>query len=109
MAESNGFPKYQWSFFPHGDNGEQYVARSDSYEGFKEARKNILDLIDFPAKVTQEKLEKTTKELKTKECECGAIKTLKTGVSKQGKKWAGWFCDDKQCGFSPEWVNLTKK
>lgn len=44
---------------------------------------------------------------KTKTCECGAVRTLRTGVSKEGRKWAGWLCSNKDC--EPEWINLASK
>lgn len=45
--------------------------------------------------------------LKTKPCEtCGGTRTFKEGVSKAGKKWAGWFCENSQC--APEWASTSK-
>jgi len=56
----------------------------------------------------KEEGKKETKETKTKECQCGGTKKLVTGI-KGGKKWAGWFCDNEECSYSPEWINLRKK
>lgn len=49
----------------------------------------------------------TKDEPKTKPCECGGVRTLRTGVSKEGRKWAGWLCSNKDC--DPEWINLASK
>jgi len=55
----------------------------------------------------EDKEEKPKEKPKTKSCnECGGTRTLKTGVTK-GKKWAAWFCENKEC--PPDWVNLSKK
>lgn len=45
---------------------------------------------------------------KTKKCDhCGGTRTLKVGVSKAGKRWAGWLCDNRESDCPPEWVNLN--
>jgi len=48
-------------------------------------------------------------EVKTKPCEqCGGTRKLVEGVSK-GKRWAGWFCQNKVSHCSVEWIPLGKK
>ena len=120
--DKNNFPFLQWSYFVGGNRDEQYVVRADTLEDLKRGQKDVYDLIDFPAvkkplvakepvvvPVTETPVAPETKpETKTKTCQCGQIKNLRTGV-KNGKRWAGWFCDDKQCAYSPEWIPLGKR
>lgn len=50
---------------------------------------------------------KTDEEPKTKTClECGGTAEFRTGVSKAGKRYAGWFCQDVK--EHVEWVSLKK-
>lgn len=40
--------KYQWSVFPKGDKGEQFVVREDSWTEFLTAMKNVRELMTGP-------------------------------------------------------------
>lgn len=45
MTDEKGFPKYQWSKFVNGREGEQYVVRADDSVELKNAINKVLELI----------------------------------------------------------------
>jgi len=102
MNNDNGFPKFQWSKFKGPAREEQYVIRADDLEELFMAIE-ALKLRINEGKDIDEALEEVA--VSKKICSvCNEQMTYRTGVSKVGKKWAGWFCQDKS--HSPEWVKI---
>ena len=40
--------------------------------------------------------------------QCNGLMKYKKGISKKGKPYEGWFCENKSCG-AIEWVDTPKK
>ncbi|MCK9371080.1 hypothetical protein M0R04_14305 [Candidatus Dojkabacteria bacterium] len=103
------FPRFQFSFFPHGKDGEQLVVRGNDFLQFKEDIFTVKE--KFGGNTTVAVSEQTTpagnptpanpKRL----CQsCGSEMTHKTGTSANGA-WGGFFCTNgpKGCGAKPVW------
>lgn len=99
MNVTKGYPVYQYSYFVNGSRDEQLVIREDNFEAFKEAKRNIDQIIE------KRKTEAATKEIPLTPTEttpmlcntCGQPAVIKSGMSKKGKAWKGIFCSaDKE-------------
>lgn len=53
-------PKFQWSVFPNGDRGVQYVVRADDFEELRKGKELVLHEIASTTLVQAPKREETT-------------------------------------------------
>ena len=100
--EDTMFPKYQYSIFDKNGVDAQWVVRGNNWEEF------LLQVEAVKAKV-QANLEKhnpimaSTQDVVSHPCKtCGGQTEYKSGTSKAGKEWKGYFC--KQSKDHVEWV-----
>lgn len=103
MEDLQGFPRFQWSLFPHGKEGEQVVVRGNSFEQFildiEEVKRQFMGVGEAKVVVpAQEPVETSSVRV----CpNCGSSMEHKGG-EKNGKAWGGWFCTNR-CGATPVW------
>lgn len=86
------FPRFQYSIFDKNGADAQWVVRGNEWDQF------LLDVEAVKAKV-QANLEKhnpimaATKDVNSHPCKtCGGMTEYKSGTSKAGKEWKGYFC-----------------
>ena len=106
MSENN-FPKFQYSLFLKGNRSEQVVIRSNDWEEFKELKEKVDLIVEKVETRTEQNGESQEPKQnggdKSKPClTCGADAVKRSG-EKNGKKWAGWFCQENE---HVEWENL---
>ena len=93
------YPKFQWSKFKGASREEQYVVRADTLDELTDAIEALKTHLE-ESKDVDEVLDEAADA--TRKCKvCGKQLTRRDGVSKTGKAWAGWFCEDK--GHEPQW------
>lgn len=100
VESPNGF---QYLFTLRARNGLDLLTKLEGFE-LKVLKLNWKPLDQWVKKENSQ----TTPTNKTKVCKCGGTMTLKEGVSKKnGKRWAGWFCENREC--EPEFINFASK
>ena len=99
------YPKYQWSLFPNGKDGEQIVVRGDTFNEFilniEEAKKAfVLNNKNKTAPIDKPEVDTA------KICDnCGAEMNFREGTGKTtGKPYKGYFCSEN-CGAKPIFVH----
>lgn len=113
-----GFPKFQFSFFPHGKDGEQIVVRDNDFTEFVADIEQVKSQFNHTmpdtrtVSTTAVAQTSTTAPVNPKRIctACGVEMEYRTGESKKIDKntgepisWKGWFCKAK-CGAAPVWV-----
>lgn len=108
------FPRFQYSYFPHGKDGEQLVIRGSDFNQF---------VLDVESIKTQFTTTQPTSQIVTpavivattpagsptpvnpkRVCvACGSEMDYKEGTSKAGNAYKGFFCKAK-CGSDPVWI-----
>lgn len=110
VGDVKGFyPKFQYSIFPNGKE-EQIVIRCETYEELIQAKRDINPILEkLESKTEAKTTPQSSSVLKTKPCvNCGGIRKLVEGV-KNGKRWAGWFCENEVSNCPVEWIPIGKK
>jgi hypothetical protein len=100
--ESKGYPKFQWSKFVGANRDQQIVVRAEKWTHIT---KGIEKAMEYAEKVEEGPIEVSDPTDKfvgsgtanapdaNPKCEvCGQPMEYKTGTSKAGKTWKGFFC-----------------
>jgi hypothetical protein len=97
------YPKFQWSRFVGANRSEQIVIRGDNWKEITDGIEEVAEYIDLVEATTAPVAVKDPTEDWTQrddvpqsnmtKCEvCGQPMEFKTGTSKAGKPWKGYFC-----------------
>ena len=93
------FPKFQYSAFLGTNRDEQFVIRAESFEEFKQLKKELDLILNTKSSRNSEPNSNANGYMKC--MKCGGEAELREGVSKKtNKPYKGVFCFSRSCNYA---------
>jgi hypothetical protein len=100
--DDKGYPRFQFSVFDKNGHDGQWVVRGDEWEQFLMDKEAVMEEVNKNAE-KHDPISHVTADVNTHPCKtCGNSTEFKSGTSKTGKDWKGYFC--KANKDHVEWV-----